>query len=199
MRRAALALMCVCACGCSKKPAPVDDGADSAGPAMAGGAPFAGLTSPPLAFFDGHCARCHGPNGSFYGEAFASIASDRDLHGIVQEMVEGPGFGELDDESLYALVAFHRSLRDGTPFGVVTELSGDAVAGEMLPGTRVSVIVGTDVIGAEMGEASWRAALPGGASGGSLRVRVERNGRVFEWDPREQAWSDAPPPTHEEY
>ena len=195
MRRATILLACLCAAGCSKKPATgTDGGAGDTGSASE----FAGLSEPPLAYFESHCARCHGPNGSLYGEAFASIAADRDLHEQVLAMVEGPGMGELDDPSMFALVAFHRSLRDGTPFGVVTGMTDDEIRGEMSPGTDVQVVVGTDVIHAEMDETGWQATLPADVGTKSLRVRIMRNGRVFEWDPSEQAWSDAPPPTLEE-
>lgn len=197
----ALALIGACAAACSKDPEPPareEPDAPESDRTAAASAGFDALEHPPLAFFESHCARCHGPHGSFYGEAFAQIGSDRRLHGVVLEMVEGPSNTHIDDRSLYALVALHRSLRDGTPFGVVTELGDGVVAGEMAPGTAVSVVVGGEVIEAEMDEASWRATLPAGADASAARVRIMRNGRVFEWDPEEQVWSDAPAPTHEE-
>lgn len=194
--------------GCSKEPdaKPAGSGGERVNaatvvekPEAGAGAGFVPLADPPIAFFDQACARCHGPFGSFYGDAFAALNTDRSLHGVVLEMVEGPANAHLDDKSLFAQVAFHRSLRDGTPFGVVTKLTEDEIAGEMTPGTRVSVVTASGVIEAEMGEATWRAALPPSPPGGSagVRVRVSRDGRLFEFDPREQAWSDAPPPTTE--
>lgn len=195
-----IGVACAALAGCSKKqePAPTDaDPPAQSADAIPIDAGLVGVPESPIAYFEDHCARCHGPHGSFYGEAFAGIESDRELHGVVLEMVEGPGNAPLDDQSLFALIAFHRSLRDGTPFGVVTSWDSHAMAGEMTPGTAVSVVANGDVLEAQMDEATW-SLESNGIDLSRARVRVTRNGRVFEWNPSEQAWSDAPPPTLEE-
>lgn len=199
--RPAVLLLLLAALGsCSEEPGA---GAPEAGPeaerspSPAQGVAFAPLADSPIAYFEDHCARCHGPHGSFYGEAFARVESDRQMHGVVLEMVQGPANAPIDEPSLFALVAFHRSLRDGTPFGVVTSWDAGAMAGEMTPGTTVSVVAGERVIQAEMDEATWRVEARE-TDLTRARVRIMRGGRVFEWSPREQAWSDAPPPTLED-
>lgn len=204
MRRACLiAAWCAALAGCSKEQEPAPPPAEKPdataknepAPMEGVGVGFVGLGESPIAYFEDHCARCHGPFGSFYGDAFAGIASDRAMHGVVQDMVEGPANSTLDDASLFALVAFHRSLRDGTPFGVVTVWNTHAMAGEMTPGTVVSVVADGRVIDAAMDEATWRVESDD-VDLTRARVRIMRRGRVFEWSPGEQAWSDAPPPTH---
>jgi hypothetical protein len=126
---------------------------------------FATLPStPPLAFFEQACASCHGPFGTFYGEAFAATQNDAELTKVVREMVVGPGRSTLDPLSLEALVAFHRSLRDrpNRPFIVVTMATKERLRGEVSPGASVSIVLGGRTLPSVQDGFEWWAELPPG-------------------------------------
>ncbi len=85
------------------------------------------LTLPPVATFDRACARCHGPEGSFYGRGFASHPDE--LRQVIDEMMRGPAFLDPTESDVEAMTAYHRALAADEPFVAVTN-AADAVAGE---------------------------------------------------------------------
>ncbi|MBN1361733.1 MAG: cytochrome c [Sedimentisphaerales bacterium] len=102
------------------------------------------LSLPPVSTFEDACARCHGPEGSFYGEGFAEPAG-RELKVVVREMMEGPAFLTPSATDVDAMVAYHRALAAGEPFLCVTAYQpATATApgrwvGEATPGAWVSL------------------------------------------------------------
>lgn len=82
----------------------------------------------PLSYFAANCARCHGPNGSFYGASFAKTRDEAGLHQIVHDMAFGPAQAPLDDAKLEVLVAYHRSLIDKKPFLSLSSVTSGSVS-----------------------------------------------------------------------
>lgn len=78
------------------------------------------LQFPPVATFDEQCARCHGPEGSFYGEAFAHTV-EHDLRDMIEQMMRGPAFLDPNETDIAAMAAYHRALAEGEPFVIVTD------------------------------------------------------------------------------
>ena len=115
------------------------DSASSSRMSTHAAAPTAWKTTPdgfaPLSYFAANCARCHGPNGSFYGDSFARTRDDASLRQIVHDMAFGPAQAPIDDPKLEVLTAYHRSLIDKKPF---LSLSS-AVVGSTAKGSPKSV------------------------------------------------------------
>jgi mono/diheme cytochrome c family protein len=94
--------------------------------------PVQQITLGPVSTFEQACARCHGPQGSFYGEAFAKL-SDSELHDFVKEMMEGPAGLHPTEEDIAAMTAYHQALAAKKPYLVVmdyVEENGYRLAGQ---------------------------------------------------------------------
>lgn len=114
----------------------------------------------PLAYFEDKCARCHGPQGRNYGDAFGEDLSEHELHEVVDEMAAGPGFAPLEGEALEIQVAYHRSLIANEPFIIWNQAQGQTWSGEVYPGSSVRVKVDGETFPAQVGDATWQVALP---------------------------------------
>ncbi len=119
----------------------------------------------PLDYFEENCARCHGPNGSFYGTEFGKGLKDDDaLRHIVKEMAEGPGNAPLSPENLEILTDFHRSLRDGKPYIVVVEARKSEkcliLSGEATPDSQITLENGKEVVAVKLEGHKWSVAVP---------------------------------------
>ena len=114
----------------------------------------------PIEYFDQNCSRCHGPYGSFYGDAFGRGLTDEKLRHVIADMAAGPGNAPLGEAELEVQTAYHRSLLDRRPFVVVNaiEANGDRVtmAGEVSPDSVV--FVGADR--ANVKGHAWDVVLP---------------------------------------
>lgn len=91
----------------------------------------------PLQYFEDNCARCHGDYGSAYGPEFGAHLSDAQMRQEVKDMAEGPGGAPLEQEQLDLETAWHESLRDKRPFGVVTGWKNGTLTGEATPGAKI--------------------------------------------------------------
>ncbi len=80
--------------------------------------PVLHITLGPVSTFEQSCARCHGPQGSFYGEAFANL-SDTQLHEFIKEMMEGPAGLHPTEEDIAAMTAYHQALAAKKPYLVI--------------------------------------------------------------------------------
>ncbi len=104
------------------------------------------VTLPPVATFADKCARCHGPEGAFYGKEFSHLTPAK-LTIKVDEMMRGPGFLKPTDADIAAMTAYHWSLRLKEPFVVVlngasaTASDPDSLKLEASPNTAVEVSV----------------------------------------------------------
>ncbi|MFP4581521.1 MAG: c-type cytochrome [Candidatus Sumerlaeia bacterium] len=95
----------------------------------------------PVTTFEDACARCHGPQGSFYGEEFAKLEKE-ELRPTVKEMMEGPAFLKPTKAEVDAMTAYHRALEKKEPFICVTtkaeqEDGGLLLQGECNPGAEI--------------------------------------------------------------
>lgn len=90
-------------------------------------------------YFDMNCARCHGPQGSFYGKQFGQHLTDAVLTKFVKDMAEGPGNAPLQEDDLKVEVAYHRALVAGEPFVSVTGNDNGTLSGEVSPGSSVTI------------------------------------------------------------
>ncbi len=138
----------------------------------------------PLAYFDQNCARCHGENGSFYGDTFAQGQSDAQLREAITEMAEGPGQAPLNAAQLDAVAAWHRALRDKKPFVVVVKSekveAGVQLSGEVSSGATLQ-INGEDV---EVKGTQWTFCVEPGAvqlraTKGEVTTELDANAAAF--------------------
>lgn len=115
----------------------------------------------PLAYFDKNCARCHGPNGSFYGDSFGkNLKDDAALRQIVKEMCEGPGNAPLNEKNLDILTDFHRALRDNLPFLVLVSQDAKVLSGEASPDAKVTLEDGAQSVVVEQKGNAWKVEIP---------------------------------------
>lgn len=151
----------------------------------------------PLDYFDQHCARCHGTNGANYGDEFGKDLTDAELVDFVDSMAAGPGEAPLEGENLKALTAFHRSLADGNPFLILTQISGHILQGETMQDAKVSLAVGDTIISATRDGANWYCTLPAGLDPKSLWalpiLTAIRNEKTTELDLSKNAFSHSQP------
>lgn len=146
----------------------------------------------PLAYFDQHCSRCHGPFGSFYGKEFARDLSPAALQQKVAEMAAGPGGAPLSGDSLAALVAFHQSLSTQQPFIVVTKSDDDSLSGEVTPNVPLRISCGDQSTVLPVKGYQWAAEKPkwlGNCPPGSLRIAAGPAGHESVLNPAESAYS----------
>ena len=113
----------------------------------------------PIGYFNDRCGSCHGNYGAFWGEGFARHLDDAALREMVREMTEGPAQAPLDPQPLGALIAYHRSLADGTPFILISRRDGGVLAGEVTPGATVIARSGERTIAATVDGHSWTLTL----------------------------------------
>lgn len=148
----------------------------------------------PIAHFEKHCARCHGSGGAFYGDNFAKEMTDAQLHGMVQQMTEGPGWVPLAGRNLESLVAYHRSLALGEPFLAWLGASGGVLQGEVTPGSRVEVRFHEERFPATVQGYEWYATVPATlAISGGVRVVAQRDGALTDIELGQTAFSHRKP------
>ena len=118
----------------------------------------------PMAYFAQNCARCHGPNGSFYGANFGKALTDDKLHTVVHDMAAGPGNAPIKDRALEIEVAYHRALIAKQPFIVLTEVTEKdgikTLHGEVSPESTIQLVVNQKQVLVSVEDAAWTAVLP---------------------------------------
>ncbi|MHC4265713.1 MAG: c-type cytochrome [Planctomycetota bacterium] len=96
----------------------------------------------PVSTFERTCARCHGPQGAFYGDEFAKL-NDAELRKIVKQMMVGPSFLKPKSYEVDAMTAYHRALTAKEPFLCVTSYAPNEqtktamLAGEATPESTI--------------------------------------------------------------
>ncbi|HEX9995608.1 MAG TPA: hypothetical protein VGB45_00570 [Abditibacterium sp.] len=130
----------------------------------------------PLDYFAENCARCHGPNGSFYGENFGKgLKDDTALKQVVHEMAEGPGNAPLEGADLETLTDFHRALRDGKPYLVAVSWKDGILSGEATPDAKVTLEAGEKTVEVELKEQKWSVTI--GESWKNAKLRAVKDGK----------------------
>lgn len=109
----------------------------------------------PVTYFQAHCARCHGPYGSFYALPF-KITDEAALKAKIDEMARGPGGSPLDAAGTAAQAAFHKSLAGGGVFLSVSEVKEGLFQGEVTLGAEVAVIGPSGRVAATVEGHRWR-------------------------------------------
>ena len=101
------------------------------------------LALPPVSTFARTCARCHGPEGAFYGEGFAADKGREELARVVAEMMRGPAFLAPTPPDIAAMTAYHRALSAGEPFIAVVACErreeGHRLTIQVRPGDRLVI------------------------------------------------------------
>jgi hypothetical protein len=116
----------------------------------------------PVSYFDDHCARCHGPQGSFYGDDFGKNLNEEALRKVVYDMCRHQGDAPLDGVDLDAQIAYHRSMIAKEPFVAVTKCEGGQLSGEVTEKAVVTVKFRHSSVKAEVKGATWKATAPKG-------------------------------------
>ena len=130
----------------------------------------------PLSYFNANCANCHGNYGSYWGEGFAAEYDHAELREIVAEMAGGPGFAPIDGLALDVQTAYNARLakgKDAPPFVVATR-ADDGFAGEVTPGSTVTLVTPTGQVQATVDGHRWTA--PG--ADGVVEIVVTRGGKT---------------------
>lgn len=123
------------------------------------------LVEGPLTTFERACSRCHGPQGSFFGEHFAKL-NDEGIYEQTEEMMRGPAQLDPDRPRVEAMAAFLRALRDHRPFICVTNAQAFAsgreavLRGEVTPGASVVLEKGLVKVDAGVEQRVWTIASP---------------------------------------
>lgn len=118
------------------------------------------LAHGPIATYDVACARCHGPNGSFYGPGLGKGKTDAQLRQVIQEMAEGPSqLPPLPTIELDAQTAYHRAIIKAEPFIAATSRTPSRIEGEVTSGAIVTVTVGGKATAAKADGTHWSASL----------------------------------------
>jgi hypothetical protein len=122
--------------------------------------PPAPLAHGPIATYDAACARCHGPNGSFYGPTLGKSKTDAQLRQVIKEMAEGPSqLPPLPPIELDAQTAYHRALIKAEPFLAVTTRTKTTIEGEVTSGATVTLTADGKPQTAKMEGSHWSASL----------------------------------------
>ena len=114
---------------------------------------------PPVSTFESSCARCHGPEGAFYGDSFGRLP-DEELEKFVTDMMKGPAGLDPNPMDIDAMVAYNQSLTKKKPFIFLSSIDttdvGIIFSGECTPG--ISLIINCDNVSQNIevgGEGKW--------------------------------------------
>ncbi len=150
---------------------------------------FHSLELSPIGTFENACARCHGSQGSFYGEAFANLEPEK-LKQTVKEMMEGPAFLQPTEIEIDAMVAYHKALAAQSPFIVINNVIESEqeyiVTGETQPDTKLLFTQGKKSTTIEIDEeGSWKISL---SSLDKSAIIGALNGKTVTLNPLKSQW-----------
>lgn len=154
------------------------------------------LSLGPVTTFAAKCARCHGPEGAFYGDHYHQI-TDAQLRAKVEQMMTGPGGLRPTAIEIDAMAAYHHALRAAAPFLCITNAasfahgSGVPLLGEASPDCEVTVAAPE---GATVSRAGAPFEVRGVAAGTSIELVAQRGtakARLI-LGPGKPVWSEAP-------
>ena len=144
----------------------------------------------PIAVYEQACARCHGPNGSFYGPDLGLGKTDAQLYKAVQDMADNQGQIELTPLELEAQTAYHRAIIKREPFLAITQRTKSTLSGEVTKGSSVTVTVAGKLQTVRVEGFVWSATLEGA---GAVLVTARRKNAQTPLDPAKAAHSHPPP------
>jgi hypothetical protein len=143
----------------------------------------------PIAVYEEACARCHGPNGSFYGPELGRGKTDLQLRQAIQDMADNQGQIELTLSELDAQTAYHRAIIAHEPFLYITEQTEKRLAGEVTAGSRVQVVMGGKPQKITQNKTLWSATL---ASTGPVELSATLGKAITKLDPAKNRFSHSP-------
>lgn len=143
-------------------------------------------------YYDGSCARCHGPFGSAYGKAFHSKYDLEYLRKRIDDMANGPGQNPLDDEGMKAQVAFHQAIITDSPFIDWTARDGQTLSGEVTRKATLSASLRKTPVAVVTTNGHWTITMPTNAHIQDLKLVARLNGRVTTWEPHLSPYSTPP-------
>ena len=144
----------------------------------------------PIAVYEQACARCHGPNGSFYGPDLGLGKTDAQLYKAVQAMADNQGQIELTPIELEAQTAYHRAIIKREPFLAITQRTKSMVRGEVTKGSTVTVTVAGKPQKVRVEGVVWSATLEGE---GPVMVTAKRKNAQTQLDPAKATHSHPSP------
>ena len=144
----------------------------------------------PVAVYEQACARCHGPNGSFYGPDLGKGKTDSQLYKAVQGMADNQGQIELASAEVEAQTAYHRAIIKREPFLAITGRTKTELRGEMTPKASVIVMVEGKPQKVRTERFTWIATLTGT---GPICVMAKLKNAETRLDPDKVAHSHSAP------
>ena len=146
------------------------------------------LARGPISVYEQACARCHGPNGSFYGPDLGKGKTDSQLYKAVQDMADNQGQIELTPIEVEAQTAYHRAIIKREPYIAMTGRTKTLLRGEVTKGATVSVTVLGKPQKVVVVGFTWSAALAGE---GPILIVARRKNAEARLDPDKFAHSHA--------
>lgn len=144
------------------------------------------LVRGPIAAYEQACARCHGPNGSFYGPDLGKGKTDSQLYKAVQSMADNQGQIELTPVEVEAQTAYHRAIIKREPFLAVTERTRATICGEVTKGSTITVTVSGKPQQVRVVGFQWSTTLN---DEGPILITARRKNKEVKLDPDKAAHS----------
>jgi hypothetical protein len=150
---------------------------------------FQTLELSPISTFEEKCSRCHGSQGSFYGESFASLETEK-LTETVKEMMEGPAFLQPTEIEIAAMADYHKALAKKMPFIIIKKVESKTdeilIFGETLPESILTYSQNKTVYPIEIDtDGNWKLTLK---SLEKISFKAVLNGKERVLNPLESQW-----------
>jgi len=146
---------------------------------------------PPVSTFESGCARCHGPQGSFYGASFGKLP-DAKLKKFVKDMMKGPAGLKPTPSDIDAMTAYNQAIAAQKPFVFIADIdtlkTGVQFSGECMPGNRLLMIAGKDSLKIQVDqEGKWQSQVVKQSQRITFRAGNENDTVML--DPYESKWT----------
>ncbi len=123
----------------------------------------------PLAYYAAKCARCHGPEGSYYPDHFATQKTDKQLWEVLDRMARGAGQAPIQGIDLDVQVAFHRAIDRQLPFIAWTKIQGATLSGETTT-DQLEAKIGSKNLPISVKDEAWTLTIPNGDKANSVVI-----------------------------
>lgn len=151
------------------------------------------LAFPAMTYYDQSCAKCHGPDGSFYGPTLGNNLTDAQLIAKCRAMEAGPASAPISERDNQAVVAYHRALIMRRPFVSLTQLTKGQWGGEASTDAKVTVHVAGQSIPADSTDWNWVATVPPGTNPADATIEAQVDNKTTTLHLGQSAYSDTDP------
>ncbi len=147
----------------------------------------------PLTVYDNHCSRCHGANGSLYGESFYKL-SEEHMEYDVYDMMIGPAQLKPTTAEVEAMNQYHFALQHKMPFAGITNaesfLSNQTrtLQGEVTPNTEIRISKNDQSFPIEPNGQRWQISNPPQPP---FTILIKRNDQTLTYPFPAQQWLSA--------